>query len=138
MSTFMADTLDRLMTVEDVMENLRISRPTLYRLLKSNRLVPVRIGKRTLFDPKDIKAFVDAAKGVSRVEENVSEQVSPKSKKTAPKRSPKKQQKVQRVLKKQKETQKDNKIKVPPKKPTKETPPPQPAESDDSGQGRLL
>jgi excisionase family DNA binding protein len=138
MSTFMADTLDRLMTVEDVMENLRISRPTLYRLLKSHRLVPVRIGKRTLFDPKDIKAFVDAAKGVSLAEENVSEQVSPKSKKIAPKRSPRKQQQVQKVVKKQKEPRRDSKSKVIAKTLKTEAPSPQPTESSDSGQGRLL
>jgi excisionase family DNA binding protein len=54
--------IEKLLTVEDVMANLRISRPTLYRLLKSGHLTPVRIGKRTLFDPLDIRAFVTASK----------------------------------------------------------------------------
>ena len=58
----MTDTINKLLTVEDVMATLRISRPTLYRLLKAGHLIPVRIGKRTLFDPTDIRAFVDASK----------------------------------------------------------------------------
>ena len=58
----MTNSLDKLLTVEDVMASLRISRPTLYRLLKSRQLIPVRIGKRTLFDPADIRAFVEASK----------------------------------------------------------------------------
>jgi excisionase family DNA binding protein len=52
----------KLLTVEDVMANLRISRPTLYRLLKTGQLVPVRIGKRTLFDPADIRSFIETSK----------------------------------------------------------------------------
>jgi excisionase family DNA binding protein len=62
MYVYMTETIDRLLTVEDVMATLRISRPTLYRLLKAGHLIPVRIGKRTLFDPTDIRAFVDASK----------------------------------------------------------------------------
>jgi excisionase family DNA binding protein len=62
MNNSMPDGLDKLLTVEDVMDILRISRPTLYRLLKSGSLIPVRIGKRTLFDPTDIRSFVEASK----------------------------------------------------------------------------
>jgi excisionase family DNA binding protein len=56
------DSVDKLLTVSDLMASLRISRPTLYRLLKSGQLIPVRIGKRTLFDPADIRAFIEASK----------------------------------------------------------------------------
>ncbi len=62
MTVSVTNTIDKLLTVEDVMAALRISRPTLYRLLKSGRLVPVRIGKRTLFDPADIRSFIEASK----------------------------------------------------------------------------
>jgi excisionase family DNA binding protein len=58
----MNNSLEKLLTVEEVMTLLRISRPTLYRLLKSKALGPVRIGKRTLFDPADIRAFVEGSK----------------------------------------------------------------------------
>ncbi len=51
-----------LLTVEELMKTLRISRPTLYRLLKAGKLEPVRIGKRVLFESKDIRAFIDRSK----------------------------------------------------------------------------
>jgi excisionase family DNA binding protein len=54
--------IEKLMTVQDLMDTLRISRPTLYRMLKSGRLRPVRIGKRTLFDPADIRELIEQAK----------------------------------------------------------------------------
>ncbi len=65
MTLVVTGSIDRLLTVQDIMALLRISRPTLYRLLKSGRLVPVRIGKRTLFDPEDIRSFVEASKKAS-------------------------------------------------------------------------
>ncbi len=64
----MTEGIEKLLTVEDVMGVLRISRPTLYRLLKAGRLEPVRIGKRTLFDPGDIRAFIDGSKGETKQE----------------------------------------------------------------------
>ena len=54
--------LEKLLTVQDVMGILRISRPTLYRMLKTGGLRPVRIGKRTLFDPVDIRGLIEEAK----------------------------------------------------------------------------
>ena len=62
MTVAVTDNVDKLLTVVDLMASLRISRPTLYRLLKSGQLIPVRIGKRTLFDPADIRAFIEASK----------------------------------------------------------------------------
>ena len=54
--------IEKLLTVQDLMDTLRISRPTLYRMLKAGRLKPVRIGKRTLFDPADIRGLIEEAK----------------------------------------------------------------------------
>jgi excisionase family DNA binding protein len=83
----MTEGIEKLLTVEDVMGVLRISRPTLYRLLKARRLEPVRIGKRTLFDPGDIRAFIDGSKG-----ETQQEAVAPKQpKKRAEAKKPRKQ-----------------------------------------------
>ena len=62
MNNPMAQGIEKLLTVEDVMDTLRISRPTLYRMLNSGRLQPVRIGKRTLFDPADIRGLIKEAK----------------------------------------------------------------------------
>jgi excisionase family DNA binding protein len=54
--------IEKLLTVQDLMDTLRISRPTLYRMLKAGQLKPVRIGKRTLFDPADIRGLIQEAK----------------------------------------------------------------------------
>jgi excisionase family DNA binding protein len=53
----------RLFTVKETCKYLRISPPTLYRMIERDELVPVKIGKRTLFDRKDLDMFIDAAKG---------------------------------------------------------------------------
>ena len=53
----------RLLTVTETCKYLRISPPTLYRMIERGELVPVKIGKRTLFDRKDLDIFIDAAKG---------------------------------------------------------------------------
>ncbi len=55
----MEESIESLLTVGEVMKVLRISRPTLYRMLRSSKLQPVKIGKRTLFDVKDIKALIE-------------------------------------------------------------------------------
>jgi excisionase family DNA binding protein len=53
----------RLLTVKETCNYLRISPPTLYRMIERRELVPVKIGKRTLFDRKDLDKYIDAAKG---------------------------------------------------------------------------
>lgn len=53
----------RLLTVKETCTYLRISPPTLYRMIDRRELVPVKIGKRTLFDRKDLDKYIDAAKG---------------------------------------------------------------------------
>jgi excisionase family DNA binding protein len=53
----------RLLTVKETCNYLRISPPTLYRMIDRKELVPVKIGKRTLFDRKDLDKYIDAAKG---------------------------------------------------------------------------
>ncbi len=53
----------RLLTVKETCKYLRISAPTLYRMLERQELVPVKIGKHTLFDKKDLDRYIDAAKG---------------------------------------------------------------------------
>jgi excisionase family DNA binding protein len=66
----MEETLQKLLTVEEVMQVLRISRPTLYRMLRAAKLEPVKIGKRTLFEMTDIRALIDRSKhGINQVVE---------------------------------------------------------------------
>ncbi len=53
----------RLFTVKEAMEYLRISRPTLYRLINQGKLKPVKIGKRTLLDKADLDRLIEESKG---------------------------------------------------------------------------
>jgi|MudIll2142460700_1097286.scaffolds.fasta_scaffold103216_2 excisionase family DNA binding protein len=57
------DETSRLLTVKETCTYLRISAPTLYRMLERQELVPVKIGKRTLFDKKDLDVYIDTSKG---------------------------------------------------------------------------
>lgn len=55
------------MNVEEAADYLRISRATLYNLMKKGELKPVKIGKRTLFDTDDLKKFFEGHKITSEV-----------------------------------------------------------------------
>ena len=46
----------------EAMGILRISRPTLYRLINEGELKPVKIGKRTLFEEKELQRFIKTLK----------------------------------------------------------------------------
>lgn len=59
---------DGLMTVKDVLDHLKIGRTSLYDLLKKGKIRTVKIGKRTLFDPADVKKFIEGQK--TRIKEN--------------------------------------------------------------------
>ena len=52
----------RLLTVKETCLYLRISPPTLYRMIDRRELAPVKIGKRTLFDREDLDKYIDASK----------------------------------------------------------------------------
>jgi excisionase family DNA binding protein len=53
--------MSRLFTMPDVMQYLRLSRPTVYRLIRAGQLPVVRIGARILFRPESLEAFVRGA-----------------------------------------------------------------------------
>ncbi len=119
MTIRMTEGIEKLLTVEDVMGVLRISRPTLYRLLKAGRLEPVRIGKRTLFDPGDIRAFIDGSKGETKEE-------------AVPKKHPKKRAEAKKPRK-----QREAEAKPAEPEPVKDIKEPEP-EPEPERQGRLL
>ena len=52
----------RLLTVNEALEYLRISRPTFYRLIKQGKIKPVKIGKRTLIDKADLDRLIEESK----------------------------------------------------------------------------
>lgn len=54
--------LDRLLVVDEVASLLRISRSGLYRLMREGELVPVKLGHRTLFEPREVERFIARCK----------------------------------------------------------------------------
>jgi excisionase family DNA binding protein len=54
--------MEKLYTVIETMELLRISRPTLYRFIKSGQLVPLKMGKKTLFTESELDRFLEDLK----------------------------------------------------------------------------
>lgn len=53
---------DGLMTVKETLNYLKIGRTKLYSLINEAKIRTVKIGKRTLFDPEDVKKFVEGQK----------------------------------------------------------------------------
>lgn len=49
----------RLLTIAEACEALRVSRPTLYRLGRDERIRIIKIGKRAVVRSDDIAAFID-------------------------------------------------------------------------------
>lgn len=54
--------MDGLMTVEDALQYLKIGKTKLYALIKEGKIRTVKIGKRTLIDPEDLKKFIESQK----------------------------------------------------------------------------
>lgn len=54
--------MDRLLAVNEVASILRISRSGLYRLMREGLLVPVKLGHRTLFEPREVERFIASCK----------------------------------------------------------------------------
>ena len=52
--------MDKLLTVDETLKVLRITRSTLYRHMRSGLLTPVKLGKRTLFKERDVERFIES------------------------------------------------------------------------------
>jgi excisionase family DNA binding protein len=50
---------DRLLTINDVAFRLAISRDTVYRLVRSGELIPVRAGERLRFRVSDLEDYLE-------------------------------------------------------------------------------
>ncbi|MBO0693269.1 MAG: helix-turn-helix domain-containing protein [Acidimicrobiaceae bacterium] len=48
----------RLLSVEDVIGTLRVSRSTLYALIRHGDLHPLKIGRRTFFNVEDVNRYI--------------------------------------------------------------------------------
>jgi excisionase family DNA binding protein len=53
-------------SIPEVCEALQISRTTLWKLVRSRRLKPVRIGRRVLFSLKAVEEFLNGDNGSQR------------------------------------------------------------------------
>ena len=53
-------------SIPEVCEALQISRTTLWKLVRSRRLKPVRIGRRVLFSLKSVEDFLNGDNGAQR------------------------------------------------------------------------
>ena len=54
---------DKLLTVEEVSERLQISRYTLYKLIESEDIVAIKLGRRTLrFEESEVNKFIERSK----------------------------------------------------------------------------
>ena len=52
---------DRLLTVAEVAEHMRVSNMTVYRLIKSGTLPALRVGKNFRIRSRDLTAYLDSA-----------------------------------------------------------------------------
>ena len=51
-----------LLTIKEACEYLNISRATLYKLIKEGKLKPVKIGRSTRLDKRDLDKFIQQLK----------------------------------------------------------------------------
>lgn len=56
--------LNNLITAKEAAQKLNISRQTLYKLIKDDKLKAVNIGKKYLIDPDDINEFLQKTKNI--------------------------------------------------------------------------
>jgi excisionase family DNA binding protein len=52
--------MDKLLTVDETLKLLRITRSTFYRHMRSGLLTPVKLGNRTLFKERDVEQFIES------------------------------------------------------------------------------
>ena len=58
--------MEKLYTVEEARLALKISRGTLYTLIKEKKINPVKLGGRTLFTETELTNFIEKLKKVAR------------------------------------------------------------------------
>ena len=54
-----ADRLVDLLTIADVARTLGISRGSVYGLMRTGELFPIRVGQRARFEPADVRAYLE-------------------------------------------------------------------------------
>lgn len=59
--------LEPLLTIADIRTVLRVSRTGVYRLVDRGDLVPVRVGRRMRFHPRDVRGYLERARDESEL-----------------------------------------------------------------------
>jgi excisionase family DNA binding protein len=53
---------ERLLTINEVASLLRVSRGSIYRLIASSDLTPIRVGRRARFSLSDVREYLDRSR----------------------------------------------------------------------------
>jgi excisionase family DNA binding protein len=59
--------MENLYTIEETAKYLKISKPSLYRIMAEGKIVSIKLGGRTLFTEEELTRFVDTLKEEARV-----------------------------------------------------------------------
>ena len=59
--------MENLFSIEETAKYLKISKPSLYRLMAEKKIMPIKLGGRTLFTEEELTRFVDTLKEEARV-----------------------------------------------------------------------
>ncbi len=60
---FTQDPPPKLLSIDDVLRLIPVSRMTVTRLVKAGKLFPVKVGKRVFFRSDDVAAFIRSCSG---------------------------------------------------------------------------
>jgi len=59
--------MEKLYTIKETAELLRISKATLFRLMAEDKIIPLKLGKRSLFTEEEIVRFIKSLKDAVRM-----------------------------------------------------------------------
>ncbi len=59
--------MEKLYTIKETAELLRISKATLFRLMAEGKIIPLKLGKRSLFTEEEIVRFIKSLKDAVRM-----------------------------------------------------------------------
>jgi excisionase family DNA binding protein len=58
--------MEKLYTIKETADLLRISKATLFRLMAEGKITPLKLGKRSLFTEEELTRFIETFKASSR------------------------------------------------------------------------
>lgn len=58
--------MDKLFTIKEAAEILRVSRAKIYLLIKDGKLNAVKLDKKTLFKESELNRFIESLNGISK------------------------------------------------------------------------